>query len=41
MRADLVTEGSAERAYAERRRRFLVEQGYEYRIVDARELLTC
>ena len=35
----LVTEGSVERAYAERRRRFLVEQGYEYRIVQARALL--
>ena len=35
----LVTEGSVERAYAERRQRFLVEQGYEYRIVDSRALL--
>ena len=35
----LVTEDWVERAHAERRRRFLVEQGYEYRIVDARTLL--
>ena len=35
----LVTEDSVERDHAGRRQRFLVEQGYHYRIVTARELL--
>ncbi len=35
----LVTEGSVERDHAARRQRFLVEQGYRYRVVQAVELV--
>ncbi len=35
----LVSEGTVERDHAARRQRFLVEQGYRYRIVAARDLL--